>query len=157
MKHVPVAVRFWSHVAKSDGCWLWTGAPDFEGYGRIKVGPRRMIGAHRCSLQLAIGRELTTTERALHRCDVRLCVRPDHLYVGDATDNMRDAIERGLWRARGSSNGRSKLNEQQVLEIRAALSAGARQKDLAEKYGVSRQPIWLIAHGKNWKHVARLP
>lgn len=29
--------RFWSKVDKTDGCWLWTGANNGEGYGQIYV------------------------------------------------------------------------------------------------------------------------
>lgn len=88
--------RFWSFVAKGDGCWEWTGTTS-RGYGTLRVGSlsngtRRKILAHRYSLALALGRE--PVGMVLHHCDNRLCVRPDHLYEGTSSDNMRDAYDR---------------------------------------------------------------
>lgn len=88
--------RFWSKVEKGDGCWLWTGAIATTGYGVIRA-PRPsgvLIGAHRYSLLLHTG-PVDSRLQALHHCDVRACVRPDHLYWGDHAQNMRDMVERG--------------------------------------------------------------
>jgi len=30
--------RFWSKVQRSDGCWIWTGRLDRDGYGKFKAG-----------------------------------------------------------------------------------------------------------------------
>lgn len=95
---VPMDVRFWSRVQQGPGCWLWTGTPGDDGYGRIKTPDRRHnIRAHRYSAMLHFGmfdRRLLV----LHHCDVPLCVRPDHLYLGSQADNIRDMVARGRHR-----------------------------------------------------------
>jgi len=157
LSSLPLPARFWARVAKSDGCWLWTGATDADGYGRMYIGKKR-VGAHRYSLELWRGYALARHEFACHRCDVPACVRPEHLFAGSNAANQIDSVTKGRKSApRGSRAGTAKLTEQQVAEILAALRRGERQKDLAARYGVSRQPIWLIAHGKGWNHVRRLP
>lgn len=47
----------------------------------------------------------------------------------------------------------SRLSEEEVIAIRDAYQAGAKQKDLAEKYGVHKQTISGICLGKQWTHL----
>jgi HNH endonuclease len=87
--------RFWSHVARTETCWLWTGAT-VNGYGRFWCGDRR-IGrrlwlAHRFSLFLA-GVELPDGMPVNHLCRVRNCVNPSHLEVVTARENVRYSAE----------------------------------------------------------------
>ena len=87
--------RFWSKVKKGPGCWEWTGSKDRKGYGGIHVRPKGMK-AHRVSWMLAHGEHsIPTGKMILHHCDNPPCVRPDHLYVGDAKANMDDTVKRG--------------------------------------------------------------
>lgn len=56
----PIAVRFWEKVDKSGGlgaCWLWTGAPDVNGYGKLWWFDHANKGkfAHRLSWELHFG------------------------------------------------------------------------------------------------------
>lgn len=88
--------RFWTKVDKSGDCWLWTRGVNGKGYGQFQTNMRKAL-AHRLSLQMAIGRELEPSEMACHRCNNRRCVRPDHLYVGDAKSNVADAIRAGTF------------------------------------------------------------
>lgn len=84
--------RFWSKVQKSDACWLWTKGTTHGGYGRFTL-PRNIgtVMAHRVSWELAFG-PIAAGLKVLHRCDVRACVRPDHLRLGTQKDNIRDAV-----------------------------------------------------------------
>lgn len=85
----------------ADGCWLWTGAPLSSGYGRIRVGGKT-LRAHRVSYALYVG-EIPDGLCVLHACDVRLCVRPDHLWIGTRADNVADMINKG----RGATGDKS--------------------------------------------------
>jgi len=53
-----------------------------------------------------------------------------------------------------SRSGR-KLTDQQIKEIREALSRGERRSDLARLYGVTYQCIWGLDRGKTWKRKPR--
>lgn len=70
-------------------------------------------------------------------------------------ENMRHAWANGLvYGLKGSQNGRSKLNEGQVKEIKEKYT-GKRGEiaSLAKEYKVSWSLIKLIVTNKNWKHV----
>lgn len=91
--------RFWAKVRKTADCWYWTGAPDKDGYGTLnKPGsPTRKIKAHRFSFMLHYG-PIHDHVMVLHRCDEPSCVRPDHLFDGDAKANAMDMSDKGRGR-----------------------------------------------------------
>lgn len=91
--------RFWAKVDKSDDCWIWTGSKKSNGYGSFAWPNREHIEyAHRVAFIISV-RELGAEECVLHHCDNRLCVNPQHLFVGSHTDNIQDMLskKRGRW------------------------------------------------------------
>jgi len=77
------------------GYWIWIGSLVRSGYGQLThQGTHK--AAHRASFE-AFVRPLTPGEWVLHRCDIRACVNPHHLYAGTAIDNRRDMLQRGRW------------------------------------------------------------
>lgn len=84
--------RFWSKVAKSEGCWVWLGTPDSKGYGRIRFGGAgsKIARAHRVSWQINRG-PIPQGLVIDHLCGVRLCVNPDHLEPVTQKENLRRA------------------------------------------------------------------
>jgi hypothetical protein len=84
--------RFWAKVAKSDGCWLWTGALD-HGYGKFSGPGTVQHRAHRFSWQLHNG-PIPEGMLVCHRCDNPRCVRPEHLFLGSDADNARDRAQK---------------------------------------------------------------
>lgn len=88
--------RFWKKVLKTEGCWLWLGAPTTVGYGLIWANRRNWF-AHRLSWQFHCG-PIPEGDGyhgmcVLHHCDTPLCVRPDHLFLG--ADNNADMMMKG--------------------------------------------------------------
>lgn len=95
-----MAERFWSHVAKGDGCWEWQSVRKSHykrlEYGIFYVGGRKRF-AHRTAWELEHG-PIPTGLCVLHCCDNPPCVRPDHLKLGTIKENNRDRSERGRYR-----------------------------------------------------------
>lgn len=141
------AQRFWSKVNKTETCWLWTaGAP--MGYGAFALGQKK-VKAHRFSWELAYGRPDPALD-VCHRCDNPLCVRPDHLFLGTARDNIRDMFEKKRKNHRGTHNPACKLTERQARMIKFLAGKGYTHTCLAQGYGVSPVLVKKIRQGKVW-------
>jgi hypothetical protein len=149
----PIRVQFSNRVKKGVGneCWVWVGARASNGYGVFKKK-----GAHRVSWELHCGK-IPDGLFVLHKCDNPPCVRPDHLFIGDQTDNMSDASKKGrivIDNMPGEKHPLSKLTEDAVRKIRAEYEVGGKtQYALADKYGVSQSVIRDVVLRRGWKHV----
>jgi hypothetical protein len=63
----------------NSGCWLWLGAVDGKGYGRIKItGSRKNYPVHRMLFELSNG-SISPELVVDHKCRVRCCCNPQHL------------------------------------------------------------------------------
>lgn len=91
----------------------------------------------------------------LHKCDNRQCTNPEHLFLGTQKQNVSDMKSKGREANRkGISNGRAKLNEAQVREIKAAITAkNETLASLARRFGVAEGMIGFIKRGEAWAHV----
>ena len=141
--------RFLKSVNKTKTCWLWTGALNTKGYGWIsrtrKLGPTR---AHRLSYEMYVG-HIPKGKLVLHRCDVKECVNPAHLFVGTPADNTNDMIRKAR-QVKGEKASWSKITVRDVKAIRASKED---QETLAARYGLCQQSISLIKRRINWSHV----
>ena len=148
----PVISRneFLEKVEKTDGCWIWRGAYKGQGYGAVCYNGE-MDAAHRMAYRLFVG-EIPEGLFVCHHCDVRGCVRPDHLFVGTCKDNLRDMARKGR-STRGVRNTQAKLTDAQILELRQRYLAGESPRLLAKAYGISRSNVWNIGSRQSWKHL----
>lgn len=76
------------------GCWLFEKhLCQWNGYGQVAVDGK-VVYAHRASYQLFYG-AIPEGLFVCHRCDVRSCINPKHLFLGSHKDNMRDMAQKG--------------------------------------------------------------
>lgn len=143
--------RFWSHVEKTGGCWLWTASRSKQGrgYGQFFAG-RVRINAHRYSWEFHRG-PIPPGLVVMHRCDNPPCVNPAHLALGTHVENQADKVLKDR-QARGESAGRTKLCAAEALEIHRRSNSEPLLK-LAREFGVNSATVWAIKVGRSWRHL----
>lgn len=152
------AERFFSTIQKQpNGCWLWKGVHFGNKYGQIIDDFGSGTTTHRFSWVLHHG-EIPRGKFICHKCDVRNCVNPDHLYVGDHEDNTKDIVDRkrtakNTGRIRmverpGELPQNRKLNLENANRMRAEYAEGKfTQMQLAARYGVSQGTVSATIRG----------
>jgi hypothetical protein len=128
--------RFWAKVEKTDGCWLWR-AQIACGYGRFRSDQGNMQ-AHRFAWIITNG-PIPDGLWVLHKCDVKICVNPEHLFLGTHEDNMADMVQKGRQKkGPGSSHGSGSflpvnLGRYPSEEIRAKMRVSQQLRRALEK------------------------
>lgn len=132
---------FWAKVDKTPGhgpwgdCWLWTKSVTKSGYAQHGI-KRKLNYAHRISWVLFNGRQVPDSLLVLHRCDIKICVNPNHLFIGTHLDNTTDMI------MKNRMTTTAKLTSEQLKEILNLRDLPARE--VASRYGVSWSLIFKI-------------
>lgn len=147
------ADTFWLNVQRGtdDECWPWLRPPTpGTGYGQARVAGRHLL-AHRLAWSFTHG-PVPLGMFVLHKCDVRLCVNPNHLFLGTQADNVRDMIAKGR-QAVGAATRSTPLTDALVREMRTLRAAGTPHRDLCNRFGVSEPTVSRICNRVTWRHV----
>lgn len=179
--------RFWAKVFKEETervaglgpCWIWTAAFLHNGYGAFRLAGKQRR-AHVVSYEWHIGP--TDGLSVLHHCDIRPCVRPDHLFRGTQKANIEDAISKGRMasgerngmhtqpasRATGARNGQrlhpertargervtlAKLTVEKVRKIRQLHAEGVTGLAIAAMFDMGSSAVYAVIRRQTWKHV----
>jgi hypothetical protein len=140
-----IADRFWAKVDRSGDCWVWTASKAHGGYGKFNaLGVT--VRSHRFAYELEHG-PIDADLFVCHHCDNPPCVRPSHLFLGTAMDNIVDKVRKR--RARGAST----LSDADVCEVRRLFASGvATRPELARQFRVGLTTIRRITVG-GWAHL----
>lgn len=129
-------------IKNETGCWGWSGILS-QGYGCFCV-KGKSFKAHRYSYEIHRGE--VGDNFVCHSCDNPICSNPDHLFLGDCGDNIRDCYKkkRHPW---------VKLTLSDVIEIKKRLEKGEKSKNIAALFGISCGAISDIKRGETWNYV----
>lgn len=134
-------------------CLEWTGSIEKGGYGRLWVGgvEGRDYLVHRLAMCAAEDMPYAEIDGWLvrHQCHNRRCYNPHHLLLGDDKQNVLDKVFAGRTnRQKGETNGRAKLTDEEVSDIRALAYRGLRDAEIARMFGVSAMQVGRIRRGE---------
>ncbi len=130
----------------NSGCWIWLGQRGRGGYGRMKY-EGRLTGVHRVSWIQYRGDPKGLC--VLHKCDVRCCVNPNHLFLGTSAENTADKVKKDR-QTKGEHQPNAKLTENLVRDI---IADTRKRGKIARDYGISGGHVWMIKAGKKWRHI----
>lgn len=120
------------------GCLEFTGAKANKGYGLAWV---------------TLHGDIPSNLVVCHRCDNPPCFNPDHLFLGTPADNTADMVGKGRHRYvphRGTTNGRTRLTEDQVRQIRALAAEGQSCRAIGREFGVAPGTVSSVVRRVNW-------
>lgn len=135
-----------AHTFQVGECWVWMRGHIRNGYGRMRFNKKSEL-SHRVAWKLFNG-PIPPGQMILHRCDVRGCVNPEHLFLGTHSENMQDmSIKERGGMCFGEDHYGSRLTLAQVREI---VKYDGPTMNLASKYKVSDTLIRRIRNGTAW-------
>jgi uncharacterized protein YjiS (DUF1127 family) len=142
--------RYNARHVKGDGCWVWIGGLNRDGYGQLTVAGFGNIQAHQIAFLIYQG-DIPAGHVVMHgECDNPRCCNPAHLVLGTQALNIQDAVAKGRWNSRGS---RRVLTPELVRSIRQRHKLGESKDAIARDIGVKRDAVRSAIEGRTWKSV----
>ena len=152
---VSLTVRFWSRVQPFDvrdksASAVWLGHRLPAGYGTVTDSDGVIHYAHRTSWSLLHG-DIPKNHVIRHLCNNTSCVRPGHLALGTAAQNVADKIDAGRIRVLPD------LTSDDIVAIRHCYKTGRwSQGDLAKMFlgsGAGQPTIQRIVSGNSYSQL----
>jgi hypothetical protein len=133
-------------------CLIWPFARTKNGYPNINLGLVTRV-ASRVMCEYAHGLPPNKELDAAHSCGNGMggCMNPSHLSWKTRSENNKDKLIHGT-QPRGEGSGTAVLSEDVVMGIKSDRKT-MRNKDVAEKYGVSRKTVSRLVCRNQWPHI----
>ena len=125
----------------------------------------KIVNKYFISTLLGLHYEGLIDENNLSNCSYIISNKSSRKYFNINHSVVQDVLDRRTWcyltenliitkpSQKGSGHPNSKLNEQQVLEIKKRLLNGEKQKSIGNDFGVPQQTISDIKNGRSWRHL----
>ncbi len=164
--------RFWAKIVilGPDDCWLWQAGRDKDGYGLFHCLNKQWRSTRFLWL-MEFDDALHKNIFLCHHCDNPPCCNPNHLFLGSALINNRDAASKGRYTAslrkrvleqpesflRGEAMTRAKLRAFQIVEMRQLFASGKTIRTIQKMFPfVTWECVAAIVKNRTWKHVKAL-
>ena len=122
------------------GCWLWLRGINSDGYPLVRIDGQSYRVA-RLVYEIFKG-PIPPNIYVCHQCDVRLCINPDHLFLGPAKENYDDMVVKG--RKAKFDYAFARLAPKDVADIRQLREEGQRVAAIAKQYNISQSYVSMI-------------
>lgn len=122
------------------------------GYAQLKYKDK-LVYEHRLAFAEANGLDVFDLGGlVLHKCDVRACINPEHLFLGTYQDNMDDKVAKGR-QTKGLNTTFGKLtaeDREYIQQNYRKRAPGVRSNiyELAQKFGVHYSSIYHVIRGE---------
>jgi hypothetical protein len=126
------------------GCHEWQAGINRGGYGKLWFRGKCSVPAHRVAHELFVS-PIPENRCVLHHCDNRLCVNPEHLFLGTQPDNIADMD------AKNRRGTRSHLSTVDARKIKMILAHGVSQQRAGQMFNVDQTTISKIRLGKTFR------
>jgi hypothetical protein len=150
---IPVNKREVTWKEDINGCWICTShKPGKQGYPRCTVGHKQKR-LNRIMYEKYYG-PIPDGLQVCHKCDNRMCIRPDHFFLGTQADNNRDMYQKhrnGKTGLQGEKHPMAKLTARQVREIRTIKERP--RNEISKAYNISLTNVYDILNRKIWKNI----
>lgn len=130
-------------IESDDGCWLYQGWLQKNGYARVYVALplNRMVSAHRFAYEFFIA-EIPDELEIDHLCNRRHCMNPWHMEPVSHAENMRRGTDR-LWRDRTECARGHQLTNHEVMTIEGTQPGWIARKCRRCYHENNRNPVKL--------------
>ena len=126
------------------GCREWQGGRHYKGYGILNLeGVTEK--AHRVAYMVANG-AIPEGMHVLHRCDNRICVNADHLFLGTNEENIADKVAK--------DRASKRLTRESAQEIRKMVQSGMTHERIAQMFDVAQSTVSRIWSGQRRPYLA---
>jgi hypothetical protein len=140
-------------IVTETGCWIYMGGIS-EGYGIVSMpGPKGTPPdrAHRVSY-LHFNGPIADDLFVCHRCDIRCCCNPHHLFLGTQHVNNTDMAKKDRTQY-GEAQHMAKLTSELVISMRSRHASGESISSLAREVRVSVPTARKAIRGITWSRV----
>lgn len=138
-------------IKSDNSCWLWTKGGTKAGYGQIRFN-YRIRYTHVISYKLFV-KDFEEDLCVLHKCDVRACCNPQHLFLGTKAMNTEDMIAKGRMII-GENCTNAKLSNNDAIQIINKFKTGQyTQLALAQEFKVNQSQISRLVRRERWRHI----